>query len=142
MISAGILIALNVLSLLSNLFFVFSIDTFSHLVIPYGRGANVLRIDLDQKSLVFLTLIKSVVNLILIRWAVSAIRTFKPIVKQIHKEETFVQQPAHDRQAHSMPRSKAIKAYQKKVAKILIVTLVLMFAGCLYARCFAISTAD
>ena len=50
-------------------------------------SGSVYIVNLGVSGIVFLTLLKIIGNLIFIRWGVLAIRTYRPIIKDIHAQE-------------------------------------------------------
>jgi len=75
----------------------------------------------------------------LILWGVQGIKTFKPIIKDLHRQQFYGMESSNSSPAK---HSKDVKAYKKKVIKIIIATLVLSFISILAARDFVIDIAD
>lgn len=80
------LIALNAFSILQNLFFILTVNAWNEIPVQDNSG-KVHRVDLNTGGLVFLTLLKTVVNLLLMKWGFMALQTFKPIVKDLNRQE-------------------------------------------------------
>jgi len=141
-ISGYILIALNAIALLQNFFFLFTVGSWTNLPVEDEKG-RIFKVNLPEGGLIFLTVLKSLISILMIRWGLMAVRTFKPLIKDLHRQEMagmFGNQ--NSEQVGGVKRSKDIKAYKKKVIKLIIATVVLVFISCLYARCYFNRVAD
>ena len=86
-----------------------------------------------------MTLIKIVGSALTVLWGYYGIKTFGPIIKDIHKQQVF---GSANPNGSPEKRSKNIKVYKRKFFKIVIAMFILNFIGCFYARDFLNKTAD
>lgn len=80
------LIALNAFSLLQNLFFLFTVSAWSEIPVQDESG-RVFTLSLPEGGLIFMTLLKSAMNVLMIKWGFMALKTFKPIIKDLNRLE-------------------------------------------------------
>lgn len=65
---------------------ILTVGSFSSIPIQDQSG-QVHTIQIDEGGLIFMALLKMVCNALFIKWGIMALKTFKPIVKDIHRQE-------------------------------------------------------
>lgn len=124
----------NAISVLCNAFLILVMFNWHDITFFDNNGA-VHNLRLNPGGLIFLTLLKILACVLCVKWGIEAIKTFKPIIQAIEREQLQgVQQPdghIHDSQ------SKSIKAHKKKVVKILGLTFLTMVISILYGKSYA-----
>lgn len=80
------LIAVNAINALANLFFMFTLNSWSSLTVEDNQGKR-HTVQLDTCGLYIMTLFKILVHLLLVKWGILALKTFKPIVKDLNRQE-------------------------------------------------------
>ena len=75
----------NGISLVSNLFVLFTVHSWSELAF-FDRRGFVHKIHLETCGMVVLLLLKCLANILLMKWGCHAMRTFKPIRKEVESE--------------------------------------------------------
>jgi hypothetical protein len=78
----------------------------------------------------------------MIKWGFMALKTFKPIVKDLNRQELAGIFGNQNRDEVLVKRSKDISAFRKKVVKLIIATVAMIFISCLYARNYFTRVAD
>jgi hypothetical protein len=89
---------------------------------------------LNSGGLIFLTLLKILACVLCTKWGLEAIKTFKPIILSIEKEQLQGLQAEghiHDCQ------TKSIKLHKKRVVKILGFTFLIVLVSILYGKSYA-----
>lgn len=89
---------------------------------------------LNSGGLIFLTLLKVLASVLCAKWGLEAIKTFKPIIQSVEKEQIQGVQAEgliHDSQ------SKSIKEHKKRVVRILGFTFLIMLVSVLYGKSYA-----
>eukprot|EP00347_Sterkiella_histriomuscorum_P014616 403360201 len=85
-LSGYILIIFNAISALSNLFFLFSINTWNKFQIIDHSG-KMHSIRLDKFGIILLALFKIAIHLVLVKWGFLALKTFRPVVQELKRQE-------------------------------------------------------
>lgn len=127
---------LAALGLLQNVFIILTMSSWSNMSF-FNNDGTVVNLHFDEGGLFFISLIKSLMCLLIFSQGYHALKTFKPILKEEQQSHIFVQ-GANEGVKHS----KQIKLYKKRVVKIVMASLALMFLGTLFVRCFLIDMAD
>eukprot|EP00347_Sterkiella_histriomuscorum_P004005 403362116 len=142
-ISGYILIVFNAINALTNFFFLFTLSAWNKFMIKDHSGKS-HSIELDEFGIILMTLLKIATHLLLVKWGVLALKTFKPIVKDLARQEMagLFNNQASSQGEIPVKRSKEIKLYRKQVIKILISTVAITFISLIYTRIYLIDTAD
>jgi hypothetical protein len=115
-------------TVLTNAFLALHLDNWSEIPFPDMNG-NMHRIHLPTGGLLFMTILKILTALIGIKWGMEAIRTFKPIAKEIEREQIHgVSQEGHNGNVA------AINTHRGKVVKYMLWSFALLSLSLLYTR--------
>ena len=85
-----------------------------------------------------MTLLKIGLNVLFIKWGCAALKTYKPIVQEIEREQTV----GVPHQAKAESNSKIVQAHKKKVFKIVFASFIVMTISILYARSYFMTVVD
>ena len=143
MFSHYFLVFVNGLAVLSNIFFLFTVGSWSKFTIHDGSG-KATKFEADEFGLAVLTLFKIALHGLLLKWSIEGLKTFKPIVKDLKRQQMAgMFNNEHNPQGEPIvKKSKDIKKFKKTTKKMLLATIVLIFASTLYARSYFLRTAD
>jgi hypothetical protein len=67
-------------------FFLFTVGAWSQLTI-HDRSGKSTRIDIEESGLIIMTLFKIAMHGLLLKWAIEGLKTFKPIVKDLKRQQ-------------------------------------------------------
>ncbi|CDW88914.1 UNKNOWN [Stylonychia lemnae] len=142
-VSHFIFVLINGIIILNDLILLFTIGELSKMII-HDKSGKSHTVQIEESGLVIMTLFKIAMHALLLKWGLVGFKTFKPIVKDLKKQELagMLSTQSHDSVEPVVKRSKQIKKFKKISTKVFIGTLVLIFLSSLYTRFFFQSTAD
>lgn len=121
MITGYLIAGVSGITVLTNAFIALHLDNWSEIPFPDSKG-YMHRIHLPTGGLLFLTLVKILSVLVTLKWGCEAIKTFKPIVKEIEREEIHGVSQEH----RHVTNSQSINNHRSKVIKFMLWTFALL----------------
>jgi hypothetical protein len=114
---------------ITNIFVLLHVDAWSEIPFMDASG-NTHRIYLPTGGLFFLTLLKILGALITVKWGLEAIRTYKPIVREIEHEVLH----GVSQEPKAVTNVKSINIYRSKVVKFILCSFTIFALSILYGR--------
>lgn len=124
----------NGISVLCNAFLILIMFNW-HDITFFDHQGMIHNLRLNPGGLIFLTLLKILACVLSVKWGLEAIKTFKPIMQSIEKEQIYGVQQPEDHINDS--KTKSIKQHKKRVVKILSLTFLIMTVSVLYGKSYA-----
>ena len=100
-VSGYLLIALNSIFVLTNLFFLFTLNSWRQVNFRDDSGQQ-HEVKLAKTPLILMTLLKMVLHVLLAKWGCSTLKTFNPIAEELEKIEIYGQYNNETPKSHSI----------------------------------------
>lgn len=124
-------IAANAISAACNVFMILSLNSWNE--IPFmDRNRDIHKVKLPGGGLFVLCVLKIIVNYIFIKWGLEAVRTYKPIIQEVEREEIS----GVSQQPKDVSNVEKIGTHRKNVFKILLWGFALLTLSILYGRSY------
>lgn len=139
LVTGYIMAIFNGVSAITNFFMLFAISNWTEIPFwDYNGTRHVVK--LEEGGIFFLCLMKIIANIMLFLWGRDAIRTFKPIVKEVENEQFQGLSPNHVQEADT--KAAKIKTHSRKVFKFIFASFVVTAITLMYLKSYFIKTAD